>query len=68
MAMKQSKDDCFFIGDSGVDIETGYQADIESIGVVWGFRGRQELEDEGATYVVDKPEEIWRIIHENRCK
>lgn len=67
MAMKLSKDDCYFIGDSDVDIETGYQADIDTIGVSWGFRGRTELEEANATYVVDKPMDIWRILNENRC-
>lgn len=66
MAMKLSKDDCYFIGDSDVDIETGYQADIDTIGVSWGFRGRTELEEANATYIVDKPIDIWRILNEDR--
>lgn len=62
MAMKLSKDDCYFIGDSNVDIETGDQAEMESIGVSWGFRGRKELEEAGATYVVDEAKEIMELI------
>lgn len=68
MAMRLSKDDCYFIGDSNVDIQTGYEADMDTIGVCWGFRGRQELEKEGATYVVDTPMEIKDIIDEDRNK
>lgn len=68
MAMKISKEECYFIGDSNVDIQTGYEADMDTIGVSWGFRGRVELENEGATYVVDDPKEIKEIIHENRDK
>lgn len=66
MAMKLSKDDCYFIGDSNVDIQTGSNADMDTIGVCWGFRGREELTKEGATYVVDDPCEIKEIIDEDR--
>lgn len=66
MSMRLSKEDCYFIGDSNVDIQTGYQAEMDTIGVSWGFRGREELEKEGATYVVDNPYEIKEIIDENR--
>lgn len=66
MSMRLSKDECYFIGDSNVDIQTGYQAEMDSIGVCWGFRGRDELEKEGATYVVDVPCEIKEIIDEDR--
>lgn len=62
IAMRLSKNDCFFIGDSHVDIETGYQAEMETIGVCWGFRGRQELEEAGADYVVDCPYEMKELI------
>lgn len=65
MAMKLRRQDCYFIGDSDVDIETGYRADMKTIGVSWGFRGRLELEEAGADYVVDEAMEIWRIINEN---
>lgn len=62
MNLRLSHHDCYFIGDSNVDMDTGYNADIETIGVTWGFRGRQELEDAGATYVADTPEEIWGLV------
>ncbi len=62
MTMKLSKYECFFIGDSNVDIETGNYAEIETIGVCWGFRGRAELEATGADYVVEKPNEIKELI------
>ena len=64
--MGLAKDECYFIGDSNVDIQTGINVQMETIGVSWGFRGRKELEQAGATYVVDNPEEIEDIIDENR--
>ncbi|MEG0592990.1 MAG: HAD family hydrolase [Coprobacillus sp.] len=67
MTMKTKKDDCVFIGDSCVDIETAYNADMESIGVCWGFRGRKELEEAGATYIVDNVQQIRELLYEDRC-
>lgn len=52
----------YMIGDSNVDIQTAKNADIISIGCAWGFRGRQELENEGADYIAEKPQDIADII------
>ena len=49
---------CLFIGDTSVDIATGRAAGMTSMGVTWGFRDRQELEDAGADLIIDRPEEI----------
>lgn len=62
MAMKLDKKDCLFIGDNQVDIDTGYNAEIDSVGVTWGFRGRQELTEAGANDIVDNPAQIMEII------
>ena len=62
MAMKLDKKDCLFIGDSQVDIDTGYNAEIDSVGVSWGFRGRQELTEAGANDIVDNPAQSMEII------
>ena len=66
MTLKKGRQECYFIGDSNVDIDTGYQADMETIGVTWGFRGRKELEDAGADFVVDEPFEIGEIVLNDR--
>lgn len=47
-----------YVGDSGVDMQTARNSGLTSIGVTWGFRPRQELEENGACYLVDTPEEI----------
>ena len=51
-----------YIGDSKTDMKTGENAGMDTIGVTWGFRGREELETNGAVYIVDRPEEILDII------
>lgn len=53
-----------YVGDSGVDMQTAKNSGITSIGVTYGFRPRQELKENGACYIVDKPEEIMEIIKE----
>lgn len=56
------KEDCFYIGDTGTDIETAKNAGVYSIGVLWGFRDRDELVSAGADNIVAKPSEITSII------
>jgi phosphoglycolate phosphatase len=47
-----------FIGDSGIDIQTGLNAGMVPVGVSWGFRPVEELVSTGASRVVDTPAEI----------
>jgi phosphoglycolate phosphatase len=54
--------DCVFIGDSNIDIFTAINAGILPVGVTWGFRGRNELEKAGAKYIIDKPNELLKIL------
>lgn len=57
-----SKNEVLYIGDSGVDVATAYNAKVPFTGVLWGFRPRKELEDVGATQFVATTEELYRII------
>ena len=38
-------DNCIFVGDSGVDMQTAKRAGMISAGVLWGFREKKELEN-----------------------
>ena len=51
-----------YVGDSNVDIACGHNAGMRACGVSWGFRGRKELEDAGADYVIDQPSELLDIV------
>ncbi len=55
-------EDCLYIGDSDVDMQTGNAASATTIGVTWGFRSREVLKENGAAYIVDKAEEIISIV------
>ena len=55
-------EECLYIGDSDVDMQTGNAAGVTTIGVTWGFRSREILKENGAVYIVDKAEEIISIV------
>lgn len=57
-------DECLFIGDTNVDIFTAKNAGMMSVGVLWGFRDRAELEDAGADYIIGDPAELVRITED----
>lgn len=56
------KNECLYIGDTSVDILTAKNANIFSVGVLWGFRTRAELKDARADRIISKPHEILKII------
>ena len=56
------REGCVMIGDSGVDIQTARNAGIRSVGVSWGFRSREELEENGADYIADNATELLEIL------
>ena len=51
-----------FVGDSNVDIRTAKNGGLNSCGVLWGFRTREELLEEGADHIVETPEQLVRLI------
>jgi len=51
-----------YIGDSDVDIMTAKNAGIDSIGVSYGFRGREFLESHGAEVIADTVEELRGLL------
>ena len=60
--LQVKKEECLYIGDSEVDMKTGFAAGVDTIGVTWGFRDKEVLVAEHATYIADKAEEIISIV------
>lgn len=54
--------DILYFGDSGVDMETARNAGMTAVGVLWGFRDREELIEHGAEKLVKQPEEILQLL------
>lgn len=57
-----SSDKAIYVGDSEVDVKTAKNSKLTSVGVTWGFRDREVLKQEGADYIVDKPEELLKLL------
>ena len=60
--LKVKAEECLYIGDTATDMETGINAGIDTVGVTWGFRTRQELAFAKAKYIVDEPKEILKLL------
>ena len=56
--------ECLYIGDTAVDMTTGKNAGIFTIGVLWGFRDRKEIESAGADMVTDNVNDILKTAIE----
>ena len=54
--------DCLYFGDTNTDMETGRAGEVDTAGVLWGFRSKEELEAFHPKYLLNKPEELIRIL------
>ena len=52
------KADTLYVGDSDVDMQTAQNAEIDAIGVSWGFRPRKELEAYKPLAIIDKATDL----------
>lgn len=50
------------VGDREHDINGAHKTSLDSIGVLYGYGSREELEKAGATYIAETPAEIYDII------
>jgi phosphoglycolate phosphatase len=55
-------EDTLFVGDSGLDIQTGKAAGMGTVGVSWGFRGAKELTDNNVDAIVHNPLELQKYV------
>jgi phosphoglycolate phosphatase len=51
-----------FIGDTDVDIITAKNAGMFPVGVVWGYRTKEELIESGAKYILENPLDLVKIL------
>lgn len=56
------EDECVFIGDSEVDIQTANNANIASISVTWGYKTPEFLYNNGAEVLVYTPKELLELL------
>jgi phosphoglycolate phosphatase len=55
-------EEVIYVGDESRDVEAAKVAKIKVIGVSWGYEAKENLVKAGAEWVIDKPEEILRIL------
>lgn len=57
-----TREECLYIGDTSTDMQTGKNAGMFTVGVLWGFRGRDELLENGADLIIEQPHELYDHI------
>ncbi len=60
--LKAKKEQCLFVGDSDVDMQTAQNAKMDKIAVLWGFRTKEVVERYNPNYIVSNPQEILKFI------
>ena len=63
-AMDLEPEDMLYVGDTSTDMKTGKSAGMYTIGVLWGFRERTELEENGADVIISKPGDLLGLVKE----
>jgi phosphoglycolate phosphatase len=51
-----------YLGDTNTDMRTARSAGMHPVGVLWGFRDRDELLDSGAEHIVAKPPAVFDLL------
>jgi len=57
-----STNEFLYFGDSGTDMATAKAAGMFAVGVLWGFRSADELLENGADLLIEKPLDIFKFI------
>lgn len=60
--LHMNKEDVLYIGDTCTDMQTGKSAGVFTVGALWGFRDRQELVENHADAIIEKPLELLQYI------
>lgn len=58
--------EALYLGDTSVDMETAHRAGVRAVGVLWGYRPRTELEAADADIIIEKPEDLMKLVESNR--
>ena len=56
------REEVIYLGDTCVDMKTGKSAGVYTVGALWGFRDRQELEENHADAIIEHPMELLKYL------
>lgn len=60
--LKMPPERILYVGDTSIDMKTAVSAGMYPVGVLWGFRTRDELYDNGAKILIEKPQDLLRLL------
>ena len=60
--LKVRVEDILYLGDTATDMKTGKNADAFTVGALWGFRDRVELEEGGADAIISHPLQVLEFL------
>ena len=55
--------ECLYVGDTVTDMLTAVAAGLDPVGVSWGFRTVDELQNAGAKWIIDHPKELIPLLN-----
>ena len=58
---KVALQDIYYIGDTTGDIKEGKQAGIKTVGVTWGWHGKEKMAASKPDYLFDNPQELLQL-------
>jgi phosphoglycolate phosphatase len=61
-ALGLAPDHFLYLGDTGIDMKTARAAGMVPLGVLWGFRPADELRDQGAKWLIEKPADLISLL------
>ena len=56
--------ECYYLGDTMIDMQTANSAGMIALGALWGFREESELREHGAQYLLKTPSEVIKLLAE----
>lgn len=55
-------EEALYLGDTSTDMQTGKAAGVFTLGALWGFRDRRELEENHADAIIETPKELLNYL------
>ncbi len=60
--LQMGAEEILYLGDTATDMRTGKSAGVFTIGALWGFRKREELEEAHADAIISYPMELLKYL------
>lgn len=58
-------EDCLYVGDTEIDMQTGKNAGLDTVAALWGYRAREVLEVYSPKHLFEKPLDILTLFDGN---